>query len=203
MNTIMEKLKRKNTAAYALFAGILFISAAAIQVVDLFITAGGPNLYFWVLFRTRNLCSFAAKIIAALILIRKKKDILSIIAFSSCAFLSMLPLFSPLHLAGLFMDMLLTSILHIFLYSGICILILASCTNYLSKYQKAILEYWFIPTVLSGIALLISLLDFSSHSNIIYSLFSDFCALTEVCATFFSSIWAIGKIPQKPHFLKP
>ena len=83
MNDTVKKTEHREAYHYALLAGILFIAAFAIQVINLFINVGGTHFLsdFWRLFR-HQFFSLFVNILAAIALIRNKKDIFPIIAFS-------------------------------------------------------------------------------------------------------------------------
>lgn len=189
MNDTVKKTEHREAYHYALLAGILFIAAFAIQVINLFINVGGTHFLsdFWRLFR-HQFFSLFVNILAAIALIRNKKDIFPIIAFSLSMFLSLRALFSTGNAPVYFILMNFLCLL-----SDIAFLVLLSsaCLNGFKKYQKTIVACWFVPAVLMSVTVLIEL-GYRYPFRIILK------NLVEVGGVFFASMWAIGGIPQKP-----
>lgn len=189
MNDIVKEAEHREAYHYALVAGILFIAAFAIQMIIRFINYGGTFFlsYFWLLFRYEFFSSFG-NILAAVVLIRNKKDIFPIIAFSLSMLLSLHDLFSMRNA-----DIYVFLINLFCLLSDIAILVILSfaCLNGLKKYQKRIVACWFVPAVLMAATVVIEL----SYGYGFRWILPD---LVEVGGVFFASMWAIGGIPQKP-----
>ena len=155
MNDIVKEAEHREAYHYALVAGILFIAAFAIQMIIRFINYGGTFFlsYFWLLFRYEFFSSFG-NILAAVVLIRNKKDIFPIIAFSLSMLLSLHDLFSMRNA-----DIYVFLINLFCLLSDIAILVILSfaCLNGLKKYQKRIVACWFVPAVLMAATVVIEL----------------------------------------------
>lgn len=194
MNDTVEAVRHKKSSGCWTAAGILFLAAFALQAANLFRAAGGAEhlAVVWILFQDQ-IFGLSAKLIAAIALLRGRKDLFPVVAFSFSALLALLALIQLRSATGF---SVLMDVLNLLVKGGVLGLILVSCTDGLAKYRKGILDCWFLPAALNGIILLIQVFGSFFRWGYRYSPLSILFTMAETGGVFFTALWAISGSPK-------
>ena len=187
-----SQLSPKKAPDPALLAGSLFLASALLQIVNLFYSAS----QFWhfggfLQIFASQLFSLLALLLPAAALFLRRRDHLTVAAFSLYALAALLSLFR----SGWYLPFILITLLSLAAALGILAILLVTCTDRFPRQQDLVRSCWFIPAVLTALVLLFQLLGHIFYWGYLCSFYYMLRTLFNGGALLFTAMWAIERLP--------